>query len=155
MRNIVKISLVVFLIGLVSFDNRIALGQYLSGPSGLCRSVPTMAASGLDVVYTNGSVSFPCPVTNLNVVVSAYSSNGLATFNLTYGIDKSMDGVVWQNAGTFTTTETGAATAGARLYSITNVNIGLFGYARCRAITNLAATVLTNVTVTGNVKWTY
>ncbi len=135
---------------LVVINYQYALAQYRSGPSGLIRTANINASTFTNVASTS-TLYFPCPATNLDVVVSAYNSNGLATFTLNIGVDKSMDGSVWQNALTFVTS-TGSGSAGGRLYYITNVDMGNFGFARVRAITNNAATALTNVQVIGTTK---
>lgn len=148
MRNLVKIGA---LLALVALTNLIALGQYRSGLVGLCRT-----ANLIEDAFTNfptqlGGTYFTCPATNVDIVVSAYNTNGIEGVSLTIGIDKSMDSLVWSNALVFTTPEH-AGSPGDRAYWITNVNVGNYGFARVRGITNLTSTSVSNIQVLGSCK---
>lgn len=146
MRNITKVGIAA---SIVLLSNLIALSQYRSGLSGLCRTTNLG-----DSAFTNmasGSQSFSCPATNVDVVISMYNSSGGAGMSLTVGFDKSMDSLAWSNAAIVTVTSADS-TIGARLYYVTNFNVGNYGFARVRAITNNEVSALTNIQVLGSCK---
>lgn len=149
MRKLTK-QLLLSGIALVLLTNLIALAQYRSGPSQLARTC-NLAASAFTNMATYGYASFPVSATGVDLVISAYNADAGDVLVLDIGVDKSMDNLVWSNALVIHS-PTGAQTAGARMYLITNVSVGNYGWARVRGITNILPTTVTNIQVIGTHK---
>lgn len=144
-----KVVIGLALLGLVAFNYRMAQAQYKSGPSGLMRTA-NLGASGFTNL-ANGTLAFPCPATTVLIQVSGYNSNAVEAFSLGVGLDYSIDAITWTNVHSFTAPG-GPATAGGRMFWVTNVTVNGYGFLRARGVTNLSITDLTNISLIATCK---
>lgn len=135
-------------LALVALYNIIALAQYASGPSDLTRGLALGDSEVTNLISRN--VRFPVSSTNVDLAVSAYNDSGADVISLTFVAQRSMDSLVWSNVHTFTAT--GNITAGSRVYLVTNVSVGNYGWFRISYVTNNSITLITNVQVTATHK---